>query len=48
MFAAISDVWSMKAFEMCVKWLPIAVEDPSNREARAQMLLGTPLANMLV
>jgi alcohol dehydrogenase class IV len=38
MFAAISDVWSLRALELVSKWLPIAVENPSNDEARGQTM----------
>lgn len=42
----ISDFWSLKSLEMCAKWLPIAVEDPENREARAQMILASTFAGI--
>lgn len=35
---AIADVWSLRSLEMVSKWLPIAVEDPSNDEARSQVM----------
>jgi hydroxyacid-oxoacid transhydrogenase len=44
--AAISDFWSLKALEMTAKWIAIAAQDPSNTEARAQMLLASTYAGI--
>eukprot|EP01118_Nematostelium_gracile_P018755 TRINITY_DN845_c0_g1_i1.p1 TRINITY_DN845_c0_g1~~TRINITY_DN845_c0_g1_i1.p1 ORF type:complete len:490 (+),score=116.69 TRINITY_DN845_c0_g1_i1:51-1520(+) len=42
----ISDVWSLKALELVSKWLPIAVEDPSNDEARSNVMLASSFAGV--
>lgn len=44
--SAISDVWSLKALELVAKWLPIAVEDPSNDEARSNVMLASSFAGV--
>ncbi len=42
----ISDVWALRALEMTAEYLPRAVEDPSDDEARAQMLLAASYAGV--
>jgi len=42
----ISDVWSLKALRMVAKYLVRAVEDPSDDEARASMLLAASYAGV--
>ena len=42
----ISDVWSIQALRMVAKYLVRAVEDPSDDEARAQMLLAAAYAGV--
>ena len=42
----ISDVWSLQALRMVVRYLVRAYEDPSDVEARAQMLLAASYAGM--
>ncbi|MBY0495828.1 MAG: iron-containing alcohol dehydrogenase [Cyanobacteria bacterium] len=42
----ISDVWSMQALRMVAKYLVRAVADPSDDEARAQMLLAASYAGV--
>lgn len=42
----ISDVWSLQALRMVAKFLRRAVEDPSDDEARAQMLLAASYAGV--
>ena len=42
----ISDVWSIQALKMVAKYLVRAVEDPSDDEARAQMLLAAAYAGV--
>jgi hydroxyacid-oxoacid transhydrogenase len=42
----ISDVWSMKALRMVSQFLVRAVDDPSDDEARAQMLLAASYAGV--
>jgi hydroxyacid-oxoacid transhydrogenase len=42
----ISDVWSMQALRMVARYLVRAVADPSDEEARAQMLLAASYAGM--
>ena len=42
----ISDVWSMQALRMVAKFLVRAVDDPSDVEARANMLLAASYAGM--
>ena len=37
----ISDIWSARAAEMCVEFLPRVLADPSDDEARAQMILAS-------
>jgi hydroxyacid-oxoacid transhydrogenase len=39
----ISDVFSFKALQMTVKYLPRAVKDPEDHEAQSQMLLAATL-----
>jgi alcohol dehydrogenase class IV len=41
---SVSDIWSLVALEMTAKYLPIAVEDPANEEARMNMLLAATYA----
>jgi hydroxyacid-oxoacid transhydrogenase len=36
----------LKALEMTAKWIAIAAKDPSNKEARAQMLLASTYAGI--
>ena len=42
----ISDVWSLHALRLVAQYLPRAVEDPSDDEARAQVLLAASYAGM--
>lgn len=42
----ISDVWSLHALRMVVKYLPRAVKDPSDFEAQSQMLLAATFAGI--
>jgi hydroxyacid-oxoacid transhydrogenase len=42
----ISDVWSLEALRLTAEYLPRAVEDPSDDEARAQMLLAASYAGV--
>jgi hydroxyacid-oxoacid transhydrogenase len=42
----ISDVWSLEALRMVAKYLVRAAEDPSDQEARAQMLLAASYAGV--
>jgi hydroxyacid-oxoacid transhydrogenase len=42
----ISDVWSLKALRMVAEYIVRAVEDPSDDEARANMLLASSYAGM--
>ncbi|CAZ82616.1 unnamed protein product [Tuber melanosporum] len=42
----ISDIFSFKALQMTVKYLPRAVRDPGDQEAQSQMLLAATLAGV--
>lgn len=42
----ISDLWSMRALEICAESLLRAVADPSDDEARSRMLLGSAMAGI--
>ncbi len=42
----ISDVWSLEALRIVAEYLPRAAEDPSDDEARAQMLLAASYAGV--
>src|SRR5207249_29119 len=42
----ISDIWAIKALELVAKNLPRAVFDPSDDEARSQMLLAAAIAGI--
>jgi hydroxyacid-oxoacid transhydrogenase len=42
----ISDMWSLEAIRMVVRYLPRAVADPSDDEARGQMLLAAAYAGI--
>jgi hydroxyacid-oxoacid transhydrogenase len=42
----ISDIWSLEAIRMVAKYLPRAVADPSDDEARGQMLLAAAFAGI--
>jgi hydroxyacid-oxoacid transhydrogenase len=42
----ISDIWAITALELMAKFLPHAVADPTNTEAREQMLLAAALAGI--
>lgn len=42
----ISDVWSLEALRLTAEYLPRAVEDPSDDEARSQMILAAAYAGM--
>jgi hydroxyacid-oxoacid transhydrogenase len=42
----ISDIWSLRALEICAASLPRAVADPSDDEARGQMLLAAAMAGI--
>jgi len=41
-----SDLLCIKAIQMIVKWLPIAVFEPTNKEARQNMMLASNFAGM--
>jgi hydroxyacid-oxoacid transhydrogenase len=42
----ISDIWALKALEMVARFLPRAVHDTSDTEARSQMLLAAAIAGI--
>ena len=42
----ISDIWSLQALRMVARYLVRAVEDPSDDEARAQMMLAAAYAGV--
>ena len=42
----ISDIWAITALELMAKFLPCAVADPTNTEAREKMLLAAALAGI--
>jgi hydroxyacid-oxoacid transhydrogenase len=42
----ISDLWAIRALELVAKYLPRAVRDPSDDEARSQMLLASSMAGI--
>ena len=42
----VSDVWAIRALELVAEFLPRAVQDTSDEEARAQMLLAAALAGI--
>lgn len=42
----ISHMWASKAIEMCAKYLPRAVADPNDDEARSKMLLAASFAGV--
>lgn len=42
----ISDVWAIRALEIVAEFLPRAYDDPSDDEARAQMLLASAIAGI--
>src|SRR4051794_34345767 len=42
----ISDIWALRALEIVAEFLPRAVADPSDDEARAQMLLASSIAGI--
>jgi hydroxyacid-oxoacid transhydrogenase len=42
----ISDIWSLRALEICAAYLPRAVADPGDDEARGQMLLAAAMAGI--
>jgi len=42
----LSDIWALKALEMLAEFLPRAVDDPSDDEARGQMLLAAAMAGI--
>jgi hydroxyacid-oxoacid transhydrogenase len=42
----ISDIWSLEALRLVAKYLPRAVADPSDAEARANMLMAASLAGI--
>lgn len=42
----ISHIWASKAIEICAKYLPRVLEDPSDDEARGQMLLAASFAGI--
>lgn len=42
----ISDIWSLRALEIVAEFLPRAVADPSDAEARSQMLLASSMAGI--
>src|SRR6185369_12096154 len=42
----ISDIWALRALEIVAEFLPRAVADPSDDEARSQMLLASSIAGI--
>lgn len=42
----VSDVWALRALELIAEFLPRAVADPSDDEARSQMLLAAAMAGI--
>jgi hydroxyacid-oxoacid transhydrogenase len=42
----ISDIWAARAIEMCARYLVRAVQDPSDDEARGQMILAAAFAGI--
>jgi hydroxyacid-oxoacid transhydrogenase len=42
----ISDIWAIRALEIVAEYLPRAVADPSDEEARSQMLLASSIAGI--
>jgi hydroxyacid-oxoacid transhydrogenase len=42
----ISDIWSLRALEICAAFLPRAVADPTDDEARGEMLLAAAMAGI--
>ncbi|GAM26679.1 hypothetical protein SAMD00019534_098540 [Acytostelium subglobosum LB1] len=42
----VADIWALQSLELIHKYLPLAVEDPSNDEARAQVMLGATFAGI--
>ncbi len=42
----VSDIWAIRALELMAEFLPRAYADPSDEEARAQMLLAAALAGI--
>jgi hydroxyacid-oxoacid transhydrogenase len=42
----ISDLWALRALEIVAEFLPRAVADPTDDEARGQMLLGSSMAGI--
>jgi hydroxyacid-oxoacid transhydrogenase len=42
----VSDVWALRALELIAEFLPRAVADPSDDEARSQMLLASSMAGI--
>lgn len=42
----ISDVWSLEALRLCIEFLPRAVEDPGDDEARGKMILAASYAGI--
>ena len=42
----ISDIWSLRALEIIAEFLPRAVSDPTDDQARAQMLLASSMAGI--
>ncbi len=42
----ISDIWSLEAMRICADYLPRAVEDPQDDDARGQMLLAASYAGV--
>src|SRR5262245_14987012 len=42
----ISDLWAIRALELVARYLPRAVSDPSDDEARSQMLLASSMAGI--
>ncbi|KAJ1974305.1 hypothetical protein H4R35_003672 [Dimargaris xerosporica] len=42
----ISDIWSVRALDMVIKYLPRVVKDPEDHEAQSQMLLAATFAGI--
>jgi len=42
-----SDIYALKSIELIAKWLPLAVKDGSNKEAREQVALANTLAGFV-
>jgi len=43
----ISDIFALKSIELLARWLPVAVKDGANKEARAQVALANTLSGLV-